>query len=96
MYTFLDRFLTELYPEYLESAFYIVGESYGGHYVPTTAYEIFKNRPSWYANMKGFGIGNPGIENDWFDAATTLTHGGPGCMQLRPRVLPPSPAGTTT
>ena len=66
MYTFLDRFLTELYPEYLASAFYIVGESYGGHYVPTTAYEIFKNRPSWYANFKGFGIGNPGIENDWY------------------------------
>ena len=27
MYTFIDKFLTELYPEYLNNSFYIVGES---------------------------------------------------------------------
>lgn len=36
--------------------FYITGESYGGHYVPAIAGEIFNRNP--HTNLKGIAIGN--------------------------------------
>jgi serine carboxypeptidase-like clade 2 len=34
--------------------------------VPTLASKILDEQPSWLPAMKGLGIGNPGIENDWY------------------------------
>ncbi|KAG6558069.1 hypothetical protein Mapa_000249 [Marchantia paleacea] len=58
----------EKYPEYKKNDFYLVGESYAGHYVPTLAKEIVhyneNKKPSdLHINFKGFAIGNP-----WTDA----------------------------
>jgi len=48
--------------------FYVTGESYGGHYVPTLANLILNGLQdgSNDINIKGIVIGNPGIENDWY------------------------------
>jgi len=44
------------FPEYKSHDFYIFGESYGGIYVPTIAYEVLQNDKS--INLKGIGVGN--------------------------------------
>jgi serine carboxypeptidase-like clade 2 len=65
-YAFLQGWF-ELFPEYKNrNAFYITGESYGGHYVPTLANVILDEQPDWFPSLKGLGIGNPGIDNDWY------------------------------
>ena len=57
------EFLVEFYkahPEYANNDFFIVGESYAGHYVPAIAHRIYvgnQNNES-KINMKGVGIGN--------------------------------------
>ena len=54
------------FPEYTEHDFYITGESYGGVYVPTLAYNILEyNSEVGYAaiNLKGIAVGN-GV-TDW-------------------------------
>ncbi|KAH7365080.1 hypothetical protein KP509_18G008000 [Ceratopteris richardii] len=54
------------FPEYAKNDFYLVGESYAGHYIPTLARVIVReNRAStgFQINFKGFAIGNP-----WTDA----------------------------
>ena len=57
------EFLVEFYkahPEYANNDFFIVGESYAGHYVPAIAHRIYvgnQNNES-NINMKGVGIGN--------------------------------------
>lgn len=54
------------FPEYRKNDFYIAGESYAGHYIPTLARVIVsKNKLSdgFHINFKGFAIGNP-----WTDA----------------------------
>jgi len=64
MYTFLVRFL-EKYPQYAKLDFYVVGESYGGHYVPTVADYIQKGNainPQTHINLKGIGIGNGWVD----------------------------------
>ena len=33
MWAFLQNFITQ-YPKYFVNGFYVIGESYGGHYVP--------------------------------------------------------------
>ena len=48
IYTFLQRFF-QLYPQYQSLPFFIFGESYGGHYVPSISYYIVQmnsNLPS--------------------------------------------------
>ena len=60
----LAQFLVR-YPEYVGRAFYIAGESYGGHYVPNIAKEIQTRQRAAAGgnvlsglNLKGFAVGN--------------------------------------
>ena len=56
LYTFLIK-IYNLHPEFTKRPFYIFGESYGGHYVPSlSAYLIRANNHIF--NFKGSGIGN--------------------------------------
>jgi len=60
MYHFLKAFF-DTYPQYATQDFYVFGESYGGHYVPAVAYEIYQQNSqdsSKPINFKGLGIGN--------------------------------------
>eukprot|EP01099_Mayorella_cantabrigiensis_P004308 TRINITY_DN322_c0_g1_i2.p1 TRINITY_DN322_c0_g1~~TRINITY_DN322_c0_g1_i2.p1 ORF type:complete len:232 (-),score=40.62 TRINITY_DN322_c0_g1_i2:984-1655(-) len=62
-YEFLTKWF-ELFPAFAKNDFYITGESYAGHYVPTLAYEIYTRTPSQgsvapQSNFKGFMVGNP-------------------------------------
>ena len=67
---FLVEFL-EAYPAYKDSPFYISGESYGGHYVPTTAQAIVEHNARKLVrakiNLQGILVGNawtlPGADN---------------------------------
>ena len=52
------------YPEFSNSPLYITSESYGGHYMPTLAWEIIQynenvDSDSDMLNFKGFAVGNP-------------------------------------
>lgn len=54
------------FPEYAKNEFYLVGESYAGHYIPTLARVILRENKSpngYHINFKGFAVGNP-----WTDA----------------------------
>lgn len=56
------------FPEYKTNDFYLIGESYAGHYLPTLAREIVRYNdgqgPSGFLiNFKGWAVGNP-----WTDA----------------------------
>ena len=59
---FLLRFFTELHPELAKNEFFIAGESYGGHYVPSIATAIVngnKEHPSDLPiNLRGIAVGN--------------------------------------
>jgi len=65
MYVFLEEFF-QLYPQYQPLDFYLLGESYAGHYVPAIAYRvqqgnINKNGP-YIINLDGIGIGNGWVD----------------------------------
>jgi len=64
-YTFLQRWL-DVFSGYKGHPFYVTGESYGGHYVPTIAKAILDGGGPLLAQTKGFLIGNPGINSDWY------------------------------
>ncbi|CAM6106773.1 unnamed protein product [Calypogeia fissa] len=56
------------FPEYKTNDFYLAGESYAGHYVPTLAREIelyndAQGLNDFHINFKGWAVGNP-----WTDA----------------------------
>jgi len=58
------------FPEFAKNPFYILGESYGGHYVPMLADLIVKNTASDpnippHSNFKGFAAGNPLTDADY-------------------------------
>lgn len=55
-YTFLEGFLKK-HPEYKKSSFYLTGEGYAGHFIPSIASYILKN-PGLKLNLKGVAIGN--------------------------------------
>lgn len=71
------------FPHLLKNDFFISGESYGGHYIPTLAQQIVDhndNPPSGYAklNFQGFLLGNPLTDMDentiWGQAGTLCGH----------------------
>ena len=53
------------FPEFANSPLYITSESYGGHYMPTLAWEIIQYNENVVSvgrqllNFKGFAVGNP-------------------------------------
>jgi len=61
MYQFLQLFFAK-FPQYSKLPFFIVGESYGGHYVPAVSAYIAKANQmgmgKFQINMKGLGIGD--------------------------------------
>lgn len=62
-YHFLLAFF-EVFKQFKPNDFYVTGESYGGHYVPTLSTRILDEPND--INMKGFLVGNPGINSDWY------------------------------
>lgn len=53
-----------VFTDFAANDFYITAESYGGHYGPTLAEQLIDHPNS--INMKGFLLGNPGINSDWY------------------------------
>ena len=60
MYIFLQGFL-EQNPEFKGRNFYITGESYAGHYIPSIAYYLVNN-PPLEMTFKGIAIGNGWVD----------------------------------
>ncbi|CAL4992683.1 unnamed protein product [Urochloa decumbens] len=64
-YTFLVKWF-ERFPQYKYRDFYIVGESYGGHFVPQLSQLVHRNNigvEKPFINFKGFMVGNGLINN---------------------------------
>ncbi|KAF4382234.1 hypothetical protein CsatB_009690 [Cannabis sativa] len=71
----------ERFPQYKHRDFYVVGESYAGHYVPQLSqiiYEKNKGKQNPVINLKGFMVGNA-VTDDYHDYVGTFeywwTHG---------------------
>jgi len=62
-HTFLRRFF-EVFSDFKSNPFYVTGESYGGHYVPNLSEKLLDDDLG--LDVKGFLIGNPGINSDWY------------------------------
>ena len=72
IWAFLQNFITQ-FPQYFTNGFYVIGESYGGHFVPNIVNYLWKQNngdSGTYINLKGFGIGNgmtePYIQYAWY------------------------------
>ena len=64
VYLFVQQ-LFRHYPQYKNSPFYVVGESYGGHYVPAVALEIFtQNGNLQHGRPTGYYTSSAEVEND--------------------------------
>jgi len=64
MYRFLQEFFTA-FPQYQKTDFYIFGESYAGHYVPSISHKVWKENKAGkgvHIPLKGIAIGN-GLTN---------------------------------
>jgi len=60
MYEFFQNFMKK-YPKYQKHDFFIMGESYAGHYIPSFAHRLYQgnvNGSGIHINLKGIGIGN--------------------------------------
>lgn len=59
MWSFIQQFF-QLYPQYQPLDFYLTGESYGGHYVPSISAYIAQQQANGniVVNMKGSAVGN--------------------------------------
>jgi len=60
VYTFLQGWFAE-FPEFSKNSFFVVGESYGGHYVPSVSATILRNNlnlSNIAINFQGAAIGN--------------------------------------
>jgi carboxypeptidase C (cathepsin A) len=60
MYIFLQGWL-KTFPQYIGRPFFIFGESYAGHYIPSVAYTILKENPdpsNIYIPLQSISIGN--------------------------------------
>jgi carboxypeptidase C (cathepsin A) len=63
-YTFLQNFMAK-YPQYSQLPFFVTGESYGGHYVPSiSAFIHQQNQNTGFPkiNLQGLAIGNGWID----------------------------------
>ncbi|XP_022166518.1 venom serine carboxypeptidase-like [Myzus persicae] len=78
MYAALVQFF-ELFPEYQHNDFYVTGESFAGHYVPSLSYAIHQNNPEAQVkiNLKGLAIGNGLVDplNQLFYSEFLYQHG---------------------
>lgn len=71
-FTFLLNWM-ERFPEYKHRDFYIVGESYAGHYVPQLAQLILsykKTEPNLVINLQGLATGNGIIDDETMNSGT--------------------------
>ena len=65
---YLYRMLAKLqakYPSWFNRPFYIMGESYGGHWVPGLAYNVLQqnlNNPSNPIKLQGIALGDPWVD----------------------------------
>ncbi|XP_051130779.1 serine carboxypeptidase-like 27 [Andrographis paniculata] len=74
-YAFLVNWF-ERFPQYKHRDFYIVGESYAGHYVPQLAqlvYQRNKGIKNPVINLKGFMVGNA-VTDDYHDYVGTFEY----------------------
>eukprot|EP01086_Lenisia_limosa_P012213 TRINITY_DN4003_c0_g1_i2.p1 TRINITY_DN4003_c0_g1~~TRINITY_DN4003_c0_g1_i2.p1 ORF type:complete len:426 (+),score=123.82 TRINITY_DN4003_c0_g1_i2:70-1278(+) len=60
IYNFVTKYMHDEYPHLKNNPFYIFGESYGGHYVPSCSARIVKGNEEGgrHINFKGFAVGN--------------------------------------
>jgi len=65
MYTFLQKWF-DRYPQYAKLPFFIMGESYAGHYVPAISARIIRGNQNGrfgkFINLKGSAIGNGWVD----------------------------------
>jgi len=64
MFVFMQQFFIQ-YPQYAKLDFFILGESYAGHYVPAISYRIQqgnKRKEGQHINLKGLAIGNGWVD----------------------------------
>jgi len=65
LYVFLQNFFLQ-FPKYSHLPFYVIGESYAGHYVPALSYRILRGNQRhdgpYTINMQGLGIGNGWVD----------------------------------
>eukprot|EP00029_Vermamoeba_vermiformis_P013256 TRINITY_DN8172_c0_g1_i1.p2 TRINITY_DN8172_c0_g1~~TRINITY_DN8172_c0_g1_i1.p2 ORF type:complete len:436 (-),score=163.13 TRINITY_DN8172_c0_g1_i1:69-1376(-) len=64
MYQFLQKFFVQ-YPQYSKLPFFIIGESYAGHYVPAIGARIVEGNAKGgnpVLNLQGVGIGNGWVD----------------------------------
>jgi carboxypeptidase C (cathepsin A) len=63
LYQALLRFF-DLYPRYREQDFYVFGESFAGHYIPTLATAILDGNKNGYPriNLRGIGVGDGWVD----------------------------------
>jgi cathepsin A (carboxypeptidase C) len=72
LYHFLQEFVKK-YPKYHKNPFYVMGESYAGHFIPVAAHKIMQRnaqKEGEYLPLKGVAIGNgqtnPLIQYKWY------------------------------
>ncbi|XP_059314075.1 serine carboxypeptidase 1-like [Lycium ferocissimum] len=71
-FTFLVNWM-EKFPEYKHRDFYIIGESYAGHYVPQLAQLILshkKSEPNLVINLQGIATGNARLDDEAMSRGT--------------------------
>jgi len=61
----------DVFTDFATQPFWLTGESYGGHYIPTLAKRVLDGKAAGdgealFGRTKGFLIGNPGINSDWY------------------------------
>ncbi|WP_411023725.1 S10 family serine carboxypeptidase-like protein, partial [Salmonella sp. s51228] len=59
--TFMEEFYAK-YTKFADLDFYIIGESYAGHYVPALSAYLLKSSSSIVKNFKGIAIGNGWVD----------------------------------
>ncbi|KAK3090780.1 hypothetical protein FSP39_014559 [Pinctada imbricata] len=68
------------FPELKGNELFMVGESYGGYYVPTLS-ELILN--DFNINFKGFAVGNGILDQDWIDTSMVYFFYGHGMVAER-------------